>query len=61
MISGAEDSKDSLDADSTMSYFQELGANLEDASLFLALEIVQAENIGSISRQGFVKGWAATS
>ncbi|KAH7041341.1 Cullin binding-domain-containing protein [Microdochium trichocladiopsis] len=59
-LKGAEDSKDALDADSTMSYFQNLGANLEDASLFIALELVQAENIGQITREGFVKGWAST-
>ncbi|KXJ88941.1 Cullin binding-domain-containing protein [Microdochium bolleyi] len=58
-LKGPEDSKDALDADSTMSYFQQLGANLEQASLFIALELVQAENIGQISREGFVKGWSS--
>lgn len=42
-----------------MSYFQQLGANLEDASLFIALELVQAEIIGQITREGFVKGWSS--
>lgn len=60
-LKGPEDSKDVLDADSTMSYFQNLGANLEDASLFIALELVQAENIGQITREGFVKGWGSTT
>lgn len=35
----------------------ELGINLEDASLFVALELFQAPSIGEITRAGFVEGW----
>jgi DCN1-like protein 1/2 len=55
-----EDEKDKLGAESSMAYLEQLGANLEDASLFLALEIVQAPSIGEITREGFVNGWKAT-
>ncbi len=55
-----KDAKDTLGADSTMSYLQHLGANIEDASLFIVLEIVQAPSIGEITREGFVQGWKAT-
>ncbi|KAK7756266.1 Scaffold-type E3 ligase [Diatrype stigma] len=55
-----EDDKDTLGAESTMNYLQNLGANLEDASFFIILEIVRAPSIGEISREGFVEGWKAT-
>lgn len=43
-----------------MSYLSGLGANLENASLFVALDLVQASSIGEITRSGFVEGWKAT-
>ncbi|KAI1172963.1 DUF298-domain-containing protein [Nemania sp. FL0916] len=52
-----EDGKDTLGADSAMSYLQTLGVGLEDASLFLAVELLQAPSIGEISRAGFISGW----
>ncbi|KAI8948250.1 DUF298-domain-containing protein [Xylaria longipes] len=52
-----EDGKDSLGADSAMSYLQSIGVGLEDASLFLAVELLQAPSIGEIPRTGFVSGW----
>ncbi|KAJ8128983.1 hypothetical protein O1611_g4651 [Lasiodiplodia mahajangana] len=52
-----EDSPDSLGADSAMSYLQSIGVGLEDASLFLAVELLQAPSIGEIPRAGFVNGW----
>ncbi|KAI0017552.1 Cullin binding-domain-containing protein [Xylariomycetidae sp. FL0641] len=52
-----EDSKDELGADSAMAYLESIGTNLEDASLFVAMELLQAPSIGSITRSGFVKGW----
>ncbi|KAJ2971061.1 hypothetical protein NUW58_g9524 [Xylaria curta] len=52
-----EDGKDSLGADSAMSYLQSIGVGLEDASLFLAVELLQAPSIGEIPRAGFVDGW----
>ncbi|KAI4868445.1 DUF298-domain-containing protein [Hypoxylon rubiginosum] len=53
----AEDQKDTLGADSSMTYLQGIGVDLEGASLFLAMELVQAPTIGEITREGFVKGW----
>ncbi|KAI1288547.1 DUF298-domain-containing protein [Xylaria venustula] len=52
-----EDSKDTLGADSAMGYLQSIGVGLEDASLFLAVELLQAPSIGEIKRAGFVNGW----
>ncbi|KAI0476634.1 Cullin binding-domain-containing protein [Xylaria cf. heliscus] len=52
-----EDSKNSLGAGSAMSYLQSIGVGLEDASLFLAVELLQAPSIGEIPRTGFVNGW----
>ncbi|KAI0597612.1 Cullin binding-domain-containing protein [Biscogniauxia sp. FL1348] len=54
----AEDAKDVLGADSSMSYLESLGVGLEDASLFIAMELIQAPSLGEIPRAGFVKGWA---
>lgn len=53
----AEDSQDVIGADSTMKYLESLGVNLEDASFFVALEAIQAEGIGEMKRDDFVKGW----
>ncbi|KAI0892833.1 DUF298-domain-containing protein [Annulohypoxylon nitens] len=53
----AEDQKDVLGADSSMQYLNSIGVDLEGASLFLAMELVQAPTIGEITRDGFVKGW----
>ncbi|KAI0532391.1 Cullin binding-domain-containing protein [Xylaria digitata] len=52
-----EDGKDTLGADSAMGYLQSIGVGLEDASLFLAVELLQAPSIGEIPRAGFVYGW----
>ncbi|CAJ2506798.1 Uu.00g079840.m01.CDS01 [Anthostomella pinea] len=52
-----EDTKDVLGADSSMKYLQSLGVNIEDASLFIAMELFQAPSIGEIPRAGFVNGW----
>jgi DCN1-like protein 1/2 len=41
-----------------MAYLQRLGVNMASYELFVALEIVQAESIGTITRTGFVDGWA---
>lgn len=55
---GDDDPKDSIGAESVMSYLgNELKINLEDASLFVALEMFQAPVIGEITRSGFVEGW----
>ncbi|KAI0156683.1 DUF298-domain-containing protein [Hypoxylon sp. FL1284] len=55
----AEDQKDTLGADSSMTYLQGIGVDLEGASLFVAMELIQAPTIGEITREGFVKGWKA--
>lgn len=52
-----EDGKDTLGADSAMTYLQSIGVGLEDASLFLAVELLQAPSIGEIPRAGFINGW----
>ncbi|KAI1409514.1 DUF298-domain-containing protein [Hypoxylon sp. FL1857] len=54
-----EDAKDTLGADSSMAYLNAIGVDLEGASLFLAMELVQAPTIGEITRKGFVEGWKA--
>ncbi|KAI1465080.1 DUF298-domain-containing protein [Daldinia caldariorum] len=54
-----EDPKDSLGADSSMAYLNSIGVDLEGASLFLAMELVQAPTIGEITRTGFINGWKA--
>ncbi|KAI1803171.1 DUF298-domain-containing protein [Daldinia bambusicola] len=54
-----EDPKDSLGADSSMAYLTSIGVDLEGASLFLAMELVQAPTIGEITRTGFINGWKA--
>ncbi|KAI2642483.1 DUF298-domain-containing protein [Xylaria nigripes] len=55
-----EDAKDKLGANSTMRYLQSIGVGLEDASLFVAIELLQAPSIGEITRAGFVDGWKET-
>lgn len=34
-----------------------LNISLENAELFAVLELVQAPNVGEISRRGYVEGW----
>jgi len=41
-----------------MEYIQRLGVNMASYEQFVALEIVQANTLGTITRQGFVDGWA---
>lgn len=41
-----------------MKYLKDdLKINIEDAELFVALELLQAPSIGEISRKGYVEGW----
>lgn len=40
-----------------MQYLEQLGVNFEDASMFVALQVLKAENIGELHKDGFVKGW----
>ncbi|KAI1338192.1 DUF298-domain-containing protein [Xylariaceae sp. FL0016] len=55
-----EDAKDTLGADTAMKYLQSIGAELDDASLFVAMELLQAPAIGEVPRSGFVTGWKNT-
>ncbi|CAH0004088.1 unnamed protein product [Clonostachys byssicola] len=55
------DEKDKMEVNSTMSYLgQKLGVSLENAELFVVLELVQAPSVGEITRAGFIEGWKAT-
>lgn len=42
----------------SMDYIQRLGVNIASYEQFVVLEIVQAETLGTITRKGFVDGWA---
>lgn len=53
------DEPDTISVDGTMTYFMSLGVNLEDASMLIPMEIVQAPTVGEISKEGFVNGWKA--
>lgn len=37
----------------------DMGLNIEDASIFVALELLQAPSVGEITRKGYVEGWKA--
>ncbi|KAK0671284.1 Cullin binding-domain-containing protein [Cercophora samala] len=53
------DSGDSaLGADSCMRYLKAVGADPENYSLLVVCEIVRAQTIGEIAKQGFVEGWS---
>ncbi|VUC32163.1 unnamed protein product [Clonostachys rosea] len=54
------DEKDKMEVESTMSYLGQLKVSLENAELFVVLELVQAPSVGEITRAGFVEGWKAT-
>ncbi|RDL39538.1 putative defective in cullin neddylation protein 1 [Venustampulla echinocandica] len=43
----------------TMKYLTDLGVDLENASMLVPLEIIQAPALGEITKEGFVKGWKA--
>ena len=55
----SRDSNDAISAESTMAYLNDLGVNLENVEMFVALELVQAPSFGEITRTGFVEGWKA--
>ncbi|KAK6448955.1 hypothetical protein FP744_10005205 [Trichoderma asperellum] len=55
------DEKDKLELESTMGYLSEkLNVSLENAELFVVLELVQAPSVGEITRAGFIDGWKAS-
>ena len=58
MHSDDGDGKDKLELDSTMAYLsKKLKISLENAELFVVMELVQAPNVGEITRKGYVDGW----
>ncbi|PHH91996.1 hypothetical protein CDD83_9364 [Cordyceps sp. RAO-2017] len=55
-----DDEKDKLELESTMDYLSsKLKINLENAELFVALDVLQAPTVGEITRRGYVEGWKA--
>lgn len=52
-----DDDADTVTIDGTMKYFQDIGVNFEDASLFVALEAVKATTMGELEKTPFVNGW----
>lgn len=55
------DEKDKLELESTMSYLTDkLQVSIENAELFVALELLQAPAVGVITRRGYVDGWKVT-
>lgn len=60
LIDDENDEKDKLELESTMGYLSEhLHVSLENAELFVVLELVQAPSVGEITRAGYVSGWKA--
>jgi DCN1-like protein 1/2 len=47
-----------IGAEQSMAYLERLEVNMASYELFVVLEIVEAESIGTITRSGFVDGWA---
>lgn len=41
----------------TMQYLTDLGVNVENAELLVALEIIQAPALGEMSKEAFVNAW----
>ncbi|KAM0464136.1 hypothetical protein ACHAPV_002683 [Trichoderma viride] len=61
MLYDENDEKDKLELESTMGYLSEkLDVSLENAELFVVLELVQAPSVGEITRAGFIDGWKAS-
>ncbi|KAF2663492.1 hypothetical protein BT63DRAFT_120646 [Microthyrium microscopicum] len=50
-----------MDVTATQRYFTDIGVNFEDASSFVASQIVQSPSLGEVTKEGFVKGWSALS
>jgi len=51
------DEKDIIGIDGTLAYLGQLGINLENAEILVALEAVQAPALGELSRTAFVDAW----
>jgi DCN1-like protein 1/2 len=60
-LDAKNDEKGKMELESTMAYInQKLNVSLENAELFVVMELVQAPCVGEITRSGFVDGWKAT-
>jgi DCN1-like protein 1/2 len=51
------DEKDTIGVDGTMAYLTDLGVDLENASVLIPVEIIQAPTLGEITKQEFIDGW----
>jgi DCN1-like protein 1/2 len=51
--------EDTMDIEQLMPYFSAIGADPSDISALVAQEIVQSPEMGAITKQGFLDGWAA--
>lgn len=60
LTSAHGDTRDKLSTATSIEYLQSLGVDLENAEMFVMMELVHAPAIGEITRKGFVDGWAAT-
>lgn len=61
MADDGKDERDKLELESTMAYLSnDLNVNLENAELFVAVELIQAPTVGEITRRGYVDGWKRT-
>lgn len=60
-MNGADPKTDEIDkvgVDGTMRYFdKDLQINLENASMLVAAEAIQAPTVGIMTKTGFVEGW----
>lgn len=62
MTDDRNDERDKLELESTMSYLsKQLKVSLENAELFVALELLQAPSVGEITRKGYVDAWKRTA
>ncbi|KAH8668195.1 Cullin binding-domain-containing protein [Tricladium varicosporioides] len=54
-----EDEVGEMGVNGVMKYLQDIAVNLEDASMFVPLEVIQAPSLGEVSKEAFVNGWKA--
>jgi hypothetical protein len=55
------DDKDMVGMKGIMTYCEDLGVSIEDATIYVALDAAQAPAIGEMSKDDFVKGWKQAS
>lgn len=54
------DTHDTLSAETTQEYIESLGVKMDNAELFVVMELIQAPSLGEMTRKGFVNGWKNT-